>query len=285
MFLQAAAGVPAAVRAAQAPPAFKPQLSVMLWTLKGAFEERLEAAAKAEIPSAQLVLEWVPWSPAEYGRINRLRRSLGLGFDALLGQENWRERPVTLVNPEHRDGFLADLRRAITAAKRLDCPQIIVMSGNDQGTPRERQYASLVEGLKRGGEVAARENVTLILEPLNSLVNHPGYFLTSGVEGLRAIREVDHPHVRLLFDIYHQQVQEGNIIDTFRKNIQYIAVFHVADCPGRHDPGTGELYYPNIYRAIAQSGFQGHIAMEYLPEGEQVASLTKAVRGLRQAVA
>jgi hydroxypyruvate isomerase len=160
------------------------------------------------------------------------------------------------------------------------------MSGDERpGVPRTEQYASVVEGMKRGGELAAKEGVTLILEPLNSLVNHPGYFMTSGVEGLKAVREVDNPHVKLLFDIYHQQVQEGNIIDTLSKNIQHIAVFHVADCPGRHDPGTGELNYANIYRAIAKAGFQGHIAMEYLPVGEQVASLTQAVGDLRKAAA
>lgn len=257
----------------------------MLWTLKGSFDQKVEATAKAGITSAQLVNEWVTWSDAEYERINKLRRSLGVGVDALLGQENWKNRPVSLVNPAHREGFLADLRRAVAAAKKLECPRIIVMSGDDRpGVPHAEQYASLVEGLKRGGELAARENLTLIIEPLNSLVNHPGYFLTSGVEGLKAVREVDNPHVKLLFDIYHQQVQEGNIIDTLTKNIQHIAVFHVADCPGRHDPGTGELHYANIYRAIVQAGFQGHIAMEYLPLRDQVASLTQAVGELRKAV-
>ena len=284
-FLQTAAAAPAAALARPAaPPAF--QLSVMLWTLKGSFDERLEAAAKAGIPSVQLVAEYAAWDDAEYGRVNQVLRTLKVGADALLGQPDWRKRPVTLVDPSHREGFLADVRRAIAAAKKLQCPRIILMSGDERpGTPRGEQYGSLVEGLKQAGAIAAKENVTLILEPLNSLVNHPGYFLTSGVEGLKAVREADNPHVKLLFDIYHQQVQEGNIVDTLSKNIRHIAVFHVADCPGRHDPGTGELNYANIYRAIANAGFQGHIAMEYLPLGEQVGSLARAVADLRRAVA
>jgi len=258
----------------------------MLWTLKGTFEQRLQAAVAAGIHSAQLVSEWVPWNDQEYERINRFRQSIQLAFDALLGQENWRKRPVTLVDPAHRKGFLSDLRRAITAAKKLDCPRIILMSGDERpGVPRSEQYDSMVEGLKRGGDLAAKADLTLIVEPLNSLVNHPGYFLTSGVEGLKAVQEVDNPHVKLLFDIYHQQVQEGNIIDVINKNMQHIAVFHVADCPGRHDPGTGELNYPNIYGAIAKNKFRGHVAMEYLPLGEQVASLTRAVGDLRKAIA
>jgi hydroxypyruvate isomerase len=284
-FLQSAASAPAAVLARPASsPAF--QLSVMLWTLKGSFDRRLEAAAQAGLPSVQLVAEYVDWDDAEYRRVRQLGRSLKVGVDALVAQPDWRKRPVTLVDPAHRDGFLADVRRALGAARKLDCPRLILMSGDERpGVPRPLQYSSLIEGLKRGGELAAKENVTLILEPLNSLVNHPGYFLSSGVEGLEAIKQVDNPHVKLLFDIYHQQVQEGNIIDTFTRNIQHIAVFHVADCPGRHDPGTGELQYANIYRAIAKAGFQGHVAMEYLPLGEQVASLTQAVADLRKAVA
>jgi len=278
------------VRGAPAPAAVPPitpgQLSVMAWTLKGRLEERLEAAAQAGIHSTQLVAEWVPWDEDRYREMRQFCRSIGMGFDALLAQQDWRKRPVSLVDPAHREGFLDDVRRAIPAAKKLECPRLILMSGDERkDAPRPAQYASMVEGLKRGGEVAAKEGVTLIIEPLNSLVNHPGYFLTSAVEGLRAIREVDNPHVKLLFDIYHQQVQEGNIIDTLRKNIRHIAVFHVADCPGRHDPGSGELNYANIYRAIAQAGFEGHIAMEYLPLGEQVASLTQAVAELRKAVA
>jgi hydroxypyruvate isomerase len=217
--------------------------------------------------------------------VNRFRRGIRLQFDALLGQVNWKRRPVSLVDPAHREGFLADIRRAVTACQKLECPRIILMSGDERpGVPRGEQYASMVEGMKRAGDIAAKGNVTLIIEPLNSLVNHPGYFLTSGVEGLKAVKEVGHPHVKLLFDIYHQQVQEGNVIDTVTRNIEHIAVFHVADCPGRHEPGTGELNYANIYRSIAKTAFQGHIAMEYLPLGEQVASLTQAVAELRKAV-
>ncbi|HYM09266.1 MAG TPA: TIM barrel protein [Bryobacterales bacterium] len=284
-FLQAAAMAPVAARAASS-PASSIRLSLMLWTLQGSFDEHLETAAQAGISSTQLVSEWANWSDAEFSRINALRRSLRLGVDALLAQTDWKHRPVTLVNPADRAGFLADLRRAFVAAQKLECPRIILMSGDNRpGVPHDEQLASIVEGMKRGGELAARENLTLIIEPLNSLVNHPGYFLTSAVEGLQAVKQVDNPHVKLLFDIYHEQVQEGNIIDTLTRNIDLVAVCHVADCPGRHDPGSGELNYPNIYRAIAKAGFRGHVAMEYLPIGDPVASLTRAVADLRKAVA
>jgi hydroxypyruvate isomerase len=104
------------------------------------------------------------------------------------------------------------------------------------------------------------------------------------VEGLKLVKEVDNPNVRLLFDIYHEQVQNGDVIRTLTEAAPHVAVFHVADNPGRHDPGTGELNYAAIYKAIAKSGFGGYLCMEYLPLGDQVASLTKAVEGFRGAI-
>ena len=95
------------------------------------------------------------------------------------------------------------------------------------------------------------------------------------------MREVANPHVKLLFDIYHEQVQAGNVIGTLTEAAPHVAVFHVADSPGRHEPGTGELDWPNIYKAIQKSGYSGYVTMEYIPTGEQVASLVKALDGFR----
>jgi hydroxypyruvate isomerase len=271
----------AAVAAAQTAKA-KITSSVMLWTLKGSFEEKLETAARAGLQSVELVAEYTAWSDADLARIRKLARSFGLGMDALIATPDWGKRPVSMVNPAERDQFLADLRNAITVARKLETPQIILMSGNAiPGRTHEEQYASLLEGSKRAGDLAAAAGVTLIVEPLNSLVNHKGFFLTTCVEGLKLIREVDNPHVRLLFDIYHEQVQIGNVIRTITEAAPYVAVFHVADNPGRHDPGTGELNYPNIYKAIQKTGYSGYIAMEYLPLGEQVPSLSQAVNQMR----
>jgi hydroxypyruvate isomerase len=159
------------------------------------------------------------------------------------------------------------------------------MSGNAiAGRTHDEQYGSLLEGAKRAGDLAAEAKLTMIVEPLNSLVNHKGFFLTTCTEGLKLIREVDNPHVRLLFDLYHEQVQQGNVIRTLTEAAPEVAVFHVADNPGRNDPGTGEMNYANIYKAIQKTGFAGYLTMEYLPLGEPVASLTKAVDGFRAAM-
>jgi hydroxypyruvate isomerase len=272
----------------QAPPAAGPKKSrvtssVMLWTLKGTFDEKLAAAAEAGMQSVELVSEQQSWSDADTTKYRRLVESYGMRIDTLLSQTDWTKRPVTMVNPAHRDAFLNDVKEAIVWAKKLDAPQIIVLSGNEQtGMSHEAQYASLVEGGKRAAELAQAAGLQLILENLNSKVNHKGYFLTSAREALKAAKEVDNPHFRLLFDIYHEYVQNGDPIPVMNEAEPYVAVYHVADAPGRHDPGTGEMKWDDIYKSIGKSGYAGYVTLEYLPEGDQVASLMKAVTQMRK---
>jgi hydroxypyruvate isomerase len=283
-----AAGVAASALAAQesTPSKAKITSSVMLWTLKGSFDEKLDAAAKAGLQSVELVGEHIEWTDAEIDRVKKRCRSLGLGMDTIIATPDWGKRPVSMVDPAQRENFLNDVRRAIVFAQKLEIPQIILMSGNEiTGRTHSEQYNSLLEGAKRAGDQAAKTNVTMIVEPLNSLVNHKGFFLTTCVEGLKLIREVDNPHVRLLFDIYHEQVQTGNVIRTLMAGVEHVAVFHVADNPGRNDPGTGEINYRNVYKAIQKTGYKGYVTMEYLPLGDQVASLTKSIDEFRSAIA
>jgi hydroxypyruvate isomerase len=257
--------------------------SVMLWTLKGSMEQKLATAAEAGIQSVELVSEYVSWPDADVEKYKALAQSYGLTMDALLSQTDWVHRPVSMVNPAHRDAFLKDVREAAAWAKRLNVPQVIVLSGNEQpGMTRETQHASMVEGGKRAAEIAAASDVRLILENLNSRVNHKGYFLTSAKEALEVVKEVDNPHFRFLFDIYHEQVQNGNVIPAIVEAVPYVSVFHVADAPGRHDPGTGEMKWDEIYRAIGKSEYAGYIALEYEPKGnDEVSSLVAAVTQMR----
>jgi hydroxypyruvate isomerase len=207
-------------------------------------------------------------------------------MDVLIATPNWLTRPVSMVDPAQRDNFLADVRRAIGYAQKLEVPQILLMSGNAiAGRTHEEQYASLLESCKRAGDLVAAANLRAIVEPLNSLVNHKGFFLTTCVEGARLIRQVDNPHVHLLFDIYHEQVQVGNVIRTLTEAAEVVAVFHIADNPGRNDPGSGEINYQNVYKAIRRTGYSGYVAMEYLPLADQVESLTKALKDFRAAMA
>jgi hydroxypyruvate isomerase len=260
--------------------------SVMIWTLKGPFEKRLEVASQAGVESVELVSEHIDWTDAQIRDMKKLAASLHLKMDTIMGQVDWKRRPVTMVKPEDREGFLSDVRQAIVFAQKLDVPQIILMSGDDvPGRTREEQYASMLESVKRAGELAAKANLTLIIEPLNNKVDHKGFFLNTCGEGLKLVKESQNPHVKLLFDIYHEQVQVGNVIRTMREAAPHVAVFHIADNPGRNDPGTGEMNYENIYKAIASFGYKGYVTMEYIPVGDQTTSLTRATKSMRATLA
>jgi hydroxypyruvate isomerase len=282
----ALAQVPVPAPPVPAPKKAKITSSVMLWTLKGSFEEKLQIAAKSGIQSVELVDEHIRWTDEQIRSMKQLAGSFGLGMDTIIATPSWKSRPVSMVNPDQRDNFLTDVQQAIVFAKKMDIPQIILMSGDEiPGKTHDEQYASLLEGTKRAGDLAAKANVTLIVEPLNAKVNHKGFFLTTCVEGLKLMKDVDNPHVKLLFDIYHEQVQLGNVIQTLTQAAPHVAVFHIADNPGRNDPGTGEMNYTNIYKAIQKTGYGGYICMEYLPLAEPVASLKKAVDHMRSSIA
>jgi len=270
------------------PPPKKARItsSVMLWTLKGTFDEKLATAADAGIQSVELINEYEAWSDADAAKYKRIVASYGMHMDTILASHDWVKRPVSLVNPAHREAFLGDVRHALSWAKKLDVPQIILMSGNVQpDMTHEAQYASLVESAKRATDLAEAAEVTLIIENLNSKVNHPGYFLTSAAEALRAVKEVDHPRFRFLYDLYHEYVQNGDPLPILKEAHPYVNVFHVADAPGRHDPGTGEMKWADLYTAIGKSSYAGYVALEYLPVPvDQANSLTKAVTAMRSAL-
>lgn len=261
--------------AAQRAPNPQPEtikLSVMLWTVyrDRPFEERLERVAEAGYRAIELVEEYAKWSPGGYGRANTKKHSLGLTFDTIALTSKG------LADPGERDAFLAELRNRLQVAERLQCPAIIVLSGNK--SPRlshEQQHRSCVEGLKRAADLAARQDVTLLLENIDPEEN-PSYFLTSVAEGFDIVREVNHPHAKFLYDFYHEQIAEGNLIAKLEKNIDLVGVVHIADVPGRHAPGTGEINYGNIFRKLAELNFQGYAAMEFETGSDVVGELRSA---------
>ncbi|MGH9663797.1 MAG: TIM barrel protein, partial [Bryobacteraceae bacterium] len=184
-----------------------------------------------------------------------------------------------LTNPAEREGFLAEIKASAEAARRFETTRMVTLTANEvPGMTREAQHKSIVEGLKSAHDIVAPRRITLIVEPLNTLVNHKGYYLNHTREAFEIMREVDSPYVRILFDIYHVQIMDGNLIDTIRNNIGYIAHFHVGAVPGRHEPGTGEIDYHNVFHAIRELGFRGFVAMEYNPSKNPMQTLAEVKR-------
>jgi hydroxypyruvate isomerase len=189
---------------------------------------------------------------------------------------------AALVDPAQHSRFLEDIKRSAALAVDLDCTNLIVLSGNSlPDLPREQQHANIVQALKAAAPTAADAGVTLVLEPLNTLIDHPGYFLTSSREGFQIIEEVHSPNVKLLYDIYHQQISEGNLSATIAENLELIGHIHVADVPGRHEPGSGEINYDHIFGLLREKNYKGYVGLEYHPRVDPAASL-RAVRAMAQ---
>jgi len=185
-----------------------------------------------------------------------------------------------LVSPDDRPKYLDRVRETIGVARGLGCSKLITCTGNTlPGVPLEAQRKSVIDSLTAASEIAAGAGMTLVVEALNSLVDHEGYFLDSPDEAASIVREVGRPNVKYLYDVYHMQIMCGNVIATIERDIDVIGHFHSAGVPGRHELSDGELNYPNILKAIDALDYDGCFGLEYWPLGDHEESL-RAMRAL-----
>jgi len=185
---------------------------------------------------------------------------------------------VSLVDQSKRLAYLKGLQESIEAAKKMGCKKLITQVGDElTNISREEQHKNIVQGLTESASVLEDEDITLLVEPLNTYVDHNGYYLSSSVEGFKIIDEVGSNNVKLLFDIYHQQIMEGDLISRITSSIEKIGHFHAAGNPGRHELDSGEISYGNIFKAIDQTGFTGYIGLEYFPVNNPVEGIMKLV--------
>ncbi len=252
-------------------------LSIMLWTVWNElpFEQRLANVARAGYRNVELVGEYAKWTDADFDCANTASKRLGIHFDATAGLHNG------IANPAVRDAFVTELRQALTPMQNLDCPAMIVLSGNVvPSLSREQQHQSCIDGLKHAAELIDGKKidgqpVRLLLECIDPEEN-PRCFLQSASEAIDIVRAVNHPQVQFLYDLFHEQIAEGNLIEKLDEHIDVIGLIHVADVPGRHQPGTGEINYANIYRKLAELKYRHAVAMEFHPTGDPVSTLRAA---------
>lgn len=176
---------------------------------------------------------------------------------------------ISLVEKEKREKYMESLKKTIEAAKRLGCKTIISQTGAEIPIDRNIQRKSLVGGLKACAPILKENGITLVIEPLNLRVDHAGYYLSSSDEAAEIIKEIGSPNVKMLFDIYHQQITEGDLIRRIREYIPYIGHFHAAGNPGRHELYSSEIDYKAVFAAINDTGYEGYIGLEYFPEDAQ----------------
>lgn len=174
--------------------------------------------------------------------------------------------------------FMEDFRNNIKAAAEAGWPNVICMAGDRKGISDEEGMDNCESILKDAVKIAEDHGVVICMELLNSKVNHPGYMCDKSNWGFELCRRVGSPHFKMLYDIYHMQIMEGDLIATIKKNIRYIGHFHTAGVPGRHELDENqEIYYPAVMRAIVESGFDGYVAHEYTPIHDPITSLKQAV--------
>ena len=194
-----------------------------------------------------------------------------------MGYANAGTIPEAMNRPEHHEAIEAALRTNIPLAAKAGLPNVITFSGNRKGMADDEGARNTITGLNRVKMIAEDNGVTICLELLNSKVNHPDYMADHTAWGVRVMEEVNSPNVKLLYDIYHMQIMEGDVIATIRKDIRWIGHFHTGGVPGRHElDSTQEIQWDGVMKAIAATDFKGYVAHEFIPEHDPMTSLRAA---------
>jgi hydroxypyruvate isomerase len=177
---------------------------------------------------------------------------------------DWNKPTLTLGAGPQRDTFLKEVTESIDIAKRVGAKWMTVVPGHVDARPdMDYQTAKVVETLRMAAKLLEPHGIIMVLEPLNTLRNHPGMFLKSSPQAYLICKAVNSPSCKILFDIYHQQITEGNLIPNIDTAWDEIAYFQVGDNPGRNEPGTGEINYRNVFKHIHGKGFTGIVGMEH----------------------
>jgi hydroxypyruvate isomerase len=221
--------------------------------------------------------EFWGWENKDLAALRAARDRLELSIAAMCTEA------VPLNDPAARPRYLEALRRSCDAARSLGCPTLITLSGQErEGVSREAQHESIVQGLRAAAPIAGEAGLTLVLEPLNTKVDHAGYYLAGSREGLDIVDEVGSPAVKLLYDIYHMQVMEGDLISTLTANVARIGHLHAAGVPGRHEVTGGEIAYGAVFQAIAAAGYDRYCGLEYSPSKDVAAGLRETMELIRR---
>lgn len=226
--------------------------------------------------------------------IEAIKTVSGLGFDAI-ETYNWKNLNLKdvktalddngvkllsmcttefkMTDPTYRKAWLEGLKESCEAANIVGANKLITQVGQDTGARRDFQKQAIIDTLNEAKEILDDAKVTIMLEPLNTYVNHKGYFLWSSPEAFDIIRTVNHPHVKIIYDIYHQQIMEGNIIPNVVNNLDCIAHLHSAGHPGRNELQYGESDYKVIFNVIDKTSYDGYCGLEYKPLMDPIESL------------
>ncbi len=246
----------------------------MTWT-KLPFLDRIRKVKEAGFSH----YEFWPWRGKDIDAILKLNHELGLTtvqFSA--SPVKGFGHGITNPDPARREEFEEEIRTAVAVARKLGVKKICVVAGEEaRGHSRDEQTSAVIAALKAGAKIVEPEGITIILEPLNILVDHPRQLIIRSPQAAEVLKAVGSPNVKMLFDIYHQQISEGNLSGNIRKYHELIGYYQLADHPGRHEPTTGEINYPFVLKTIHDVGYRDPIGMEMSPKSDPMLAF-KAIR-------
>jgi hydroxypyruvate isomerase len=273
-FLASAATIATSLQVAQAAEPHKSRtkfaVNVEMWWPKLPFLKKFDAAAQLGFEAVEI---W-PWrrrdasveAVAEAAKRNNLKI---VQFTA------WGFSPG-MNDPKNKQKVLDEIAASCETAKKWDCQMMCVVAGNDiRGKSQAEMHATVIDTLKAAAPIAEKAGVTLILEPMNIRVDHKGHCLYGSEPTMRIIKEVGSPNVKINWDLYHMHITEGDLCGHLREGMKANAIgyIQIADHPGRHEPGTGEIYYPRVFKELASLGYKGYVGLELSPaRGEEQAA-------------
>ncbi|MDR2631436.1 MAG: TIM barrel protein [Spirochaetaceae bacterium] len=223
--------------------------------------------------AGNLAFEFWSWWDKDLDEIKGGIRETGLPLAAMC------TKFISLTDPAQREAYRAGLAESVKAADELGCKILISQVGNDTGAGEAAQKQSIIDGLRSCVSLLENWGGVLVIEPLNTKIDHQGYYLWRSAEAFEIVDALASKRIKVLYDIYHQQIMEGNIINTVRANLQKIGHFHAAGLPGRGELSSGELNYPNIFSALDQAGYTGYMGLEYFPTRDPLGEL-KSILGV-----
>ena len=231
------------------------------------FNERFQAAKDSGFD----YVEFWSWKDKDLDEIKRLANNASIGIYSFNGDADY-----SLVDPSHKEKYLAFLTESLTAAKKIGSLSVTIHSNAlGEGGIVTNHYnnlsdtiklCSMYDMLKEVAVMAEESGIACNLEGLNITTDHVGNFLKHTQMAAEIIRLIDSPKLKILYDVYHMQLNEGSILDTITKYMDTIGHIHIADAPGRHEPGTGEINYPNVIKHLRKLGYEGAVGAELNPK-------------------
>lgn len=238
------------------------------------FADRIRLAHQAGLDA----VEFWHWRNKDLDAIAAAVAETGIAVSGMVA-----EPMIALTNPANKEAWLAGLRQSIAVAQRLGAKVLIAQAGDDLPEfSRAEQRAALVSALSAGADILKGSGVRLGLEPLNTKIDHVGYYLSSTEEGLDIVDEVGRPEIGIVYDVYHSAVMGEKTEDVIGSRIDRIVHVHVADHPGRGDPGTGQIDLANRLNWLFAQGYNGRVGLEYRPktgDAEAVRAVVKSLGG------